>query len=267
MEIAYLDDRPDGEVQAVVLWLHGGFVSHRAWEPQRDYFQRSETARHWRHIYVDVPGHGASSRDRRRYDVEEFASDLLALLDALEITEVVCVGHSLGGMIAQTMARRAPERIIAMVLADTTYSTQSTLREGAQTLLARALFRALSIEKIAKMSARQLSTIRPDVGPFIYTEMMTHAADREAFLAMWRAVFEFDSRAWISLIECPVLLLVAQENKATRAQRAGFIRAIQDIEVVEIPRTGHMLGWDNPEAFNKAVEAFVERVCDECFAT
>lgn len=260
-EIAYCEDVPEDAVSGVLLWLHGGFVSHRAWRPQREYFQKSETSHMWRHIYVDLCGHGASTRDPAHYDVECFARDMFVLLEALGVSEVVCVGHSLGGMVAQAMARQAPDLIRGVVLADTTYSTQSTLYEGVQTLLARAMFQVLSVEHVAKMSARQLGAIRPDVGPMIYTEMMTHAGDRAHFLAMWRAVFDFDSRAWLSLIECPVLLLLAAENKATRAQRAGFVKALHDVEVVEIPHSGHMLGWDNPEAFNLAVERFVSRVC------
>lgn len=248
-ELAYVE-RGHGPA---VLWLHGGFVSHEAWAPQRDHFDGSA----WRHIYVDLPGHGRSNRAASAYDVEVFASALLTMLENLNVSRAALVGHSLGGMIAQSMARQAPDRVACLVLADTTYSTTSTLLEQAQTALAAVSFKLLGIERIARASARQLSKNREDLKPFICAQMMQHADDLTAYRAMWDAVFRFDSRPWLSQLNLPVLLLLAEQNHATQRQVPGFLAALPHARAEQIPRAGHMLGWDNPEAFNAAVERFL----------
>ena len=251
-EIA-LEERGQGPA---LLWLHGGFVSHRAWAPQRDLFDTAP----FHNIYIDLPGHGASTRAPQLYAVERFAASIWSLLDQMDVPRAALIGHSLGGMIAQTMTLQAPHRVTALALADTTYSTRSTLLEQAQTLLAQGSFRVLGVERIARASARQLSKYREDLKGFIYSEMMTHADDLDAFHAMWRAVFAFDSQSWLhALHDIPTLLLVAEQNHATQRQVAGFMRALPNAQVEVIPRAGHMLGWDNPEAFNAALLRFLTR--------
>jgi len=246
-----------GQVGApALLLLHGGFVSHRAWEPQTERLIDGYDV-----ILPDLRGHGLSSLSPTlRYGLEEMALDMWRLLDALEIDRVVCVGHSLGGMIAQIMARQAPRRIHAIVLADTTYSTSSTLIESAQTLLARAAFRVLTVGRVGKISADQLSTRRPDLGPYLRAEMARFKWRRKHFHAIWRAVFAFDSRGWLDRVTCPVLVLIAADNNATRRQVSGFCDALQDARWSLVPRSGHMLGWDNPDDFNHRVIEFLEEI-------
>lgn len=268
VEVSYLEDigpqdAASEEPLPILLWLHGGYVTHREWEPQREHFQ----GKPWRSVYVDLPGHGASSRCVDRYDVELFARDMLEFLRGIEgasdpRTPVICIGHSLGGMIAQAMARIEPGAFSALILADTTYSTQSTLRETVETQLARLTFRFLSVERLARMSAKELGSRRPDVGPMIYREMMAHARDRRGFLKLLEAVFSFDSRPWLRRLRLPVLLIVAEENKGTMRQVKGFVQMIPHLEFELIYKAGHMLNWDQPEAFNQAVEHYVERIIE-----
>lgn len=269
VEIAYLEDTPphedvsDEEALPIVLWLHGGYVTHREWEPQREHFGKKP----WRSVYVDLPGHGGSSRCVDRYDVELFARDMLEFLRGIEgasdpRTPVICVGHSLGGMIAQAMAKLEPGALSALILADTTYSTQSTLRESVETRLARLTFSLLSVERLARMSAKELGARRPDVGPMIYREMMAHADDKRGFLKLLEAVFSFDSRPWLWRLRVPTLLLVAEENKGTMRQVRGFLKMVPHLEIEIIRQAGHMLNWDQPEAFNQAVEQYVDRIIE-----
>jgi len=255
VEFAYVDDTPSdlNEDLPVLLWLHGGYVTSESWEPQRDHFRHTK----WRSIYLDLPGHGQSTRLLSRYDVNLFARDILEFLKQLNITTVICIGHSLGGMVAQRLAYLAPRTFKALVLADTTYSTRSSVREMAESVLAKGVFSLASTEKLAKMSARQLSGRRVDVGPMIYKQMMEHGENKEALKGMLNAVFKFDSRPWLRHLKLPVLLLVASDNKATNRQISGFIKMLNYIKVEVITNSGHMLNWDQPEKFNQAVEDFI----------
>lgn len=236
-----------------LLLLHGGFVSRREWAPQVE-----RLSGRFRLVRFDMRGHGDSERTPGEYSVERWAKDALGVMDALEIERCVCVGHSLGGMVAQVMARRAPERVAGLVLADTTYSTSSTAWESLQTMLSKGLLRLVSVERMAEMSARQLSARRPDVAPFIQREMSRHADDPAHYRELWRAVFDFDSRLWLAQIHCPALILVAEDNDATRRQAGEMATRISGPAHVElIPSAGHMLHWDNPEAFDEAIERFI----------
>ena len=54
-----------------------------------------------------------------------------------------------------------------------------------------------------------------------------------------------------------MLLLIAAENEATRAQREGFESRLAQAQVTEFEFAGHMLNWDRPERFNELVERFI----------
>src|SRR3954452_23831695 len=77
----------------------------------------------WHAVANDNRGHGASSKpdDAARYSFDELSDDVLALADALwgPGTPFVLLGHSMGGMVAQVTALRAPERLVALILMDT----------------------------------------------------------------------------------------------------------------------------------------------------
>lgn len=239
----------DGEP---VLLMHGGFVSSREWRPQIEELQDR-----WRLIAVDLRGHGESARSRSEYAVPILARDMVRLLGRLGYDSAYCVGHSLGGMVGQVMAREHPERVRALVLADTAFGISSTLWEGAQTWMARATFKVLSIRRIAQLSAAQLGARRPDVGPFIEQEMMQFVSDKAHFYEILRAVTAFDSTPWLHEIQCPTLSIVAETNQATRRQAVRMLDMIPSCKLEIIPHAGHMLHWDNPHAFNLALENFL----------
>ena len=235
-----------------ILFMHGGFVSSKEWRPQVAALQDR-----WRLIVVDLRGHGESGRSKSGYKVEILARDMVRLLDRLGLESAFCVGHSLGGMVGQVMAREHAERVRALVLADTAFGISSTLWEGAQTWMARATFKVLSIKRIAQLSAAQLGARRPDVGPFIKAEMMQFARDKAHFHEILRAVTAFDSTPWLHEISCPTLSIVADTNQATRRQAVKMLDMIPSCKLEIIPHAGHMLHWDNPHAFNHALEAFL----------
>ena len=70
----------------------------------------------FRVVLYDKRGHGLSDAPSAPYTIDDHADDLLGLLDHLEIEQAALVGLSVGGMIAQRMAVRAPERVQALTL-------------------------------------------------------------------------------------------------------------------------------------------------------
>ena len=106
-----LDYEVQGEGPALVF-VHGAFADRRLWRPQLARFAPA-----WRVVAYDLRGHGATGPSRqRRYGVALFADDLARLLDGLGIERAVLCGSSLGGMIAQLFASRAPERVTGLAL-------------------------------------------------------------------------------------------------------------------------------------------------------
>ena len=98
-----------------VVFVHGFGHNRSVWQ---------KLAKHLpdelRPISIDLRGHGESPWDPQgAYDLRDYASDLPALLDSLDIPQAVVVGHSLGGNVSTLFAAAEPKRLKALVLVDT----------------------------------------------------------------------------------------------------------------------------------------------------
>lgn len=108
--LAYDDEGPRDGGAAPLVFIHGWTANRHRWDHQMAHF-----AGHRRVIRLDLRGHGESTGAGVR-TVAELAQDVIALLDHLKVDRFVPVGHSMGGMISQTIALAHPDRVERMVL-------------------------------------------------------------------------------------------------------------------------------------------------------
>jgi pimeloyl-ACP methyl ester carboxylesterase len=116
--------RPDGET---VIFLHGYTDTGRSWFPVLERLEHLKPA--LRLIALDQRGHGASSlpdnptceaRPSSCFETADFAADVIAFMDAMNIERAHVVGHSLGTFVAQELALTRPDRVDRIVMIATT---------------------------------------------------------------------------------------------------------------------------------------------------
>lgn len=91
VEINYFQQ---GEGAKTVLFLHGWCINGTYWESQLEYLSKSFS------VYaIDLPGFGKSTAQRTNWTIEEYASDVTAFIDSLNLKNVVIIGHSMAGEI------------------------------------------------------------------------------------------------------------------------------------------------------------------------
>jgi hypothetical protein len=108
---------------SVVMLSHSLATDLTMWDPQFD----ALTRRH-RLLRYDTRGHGGSDAPGGEYSLSQLAKDACGLLDALGIERVHFVGLSMGGMIGQMLALETPDRLLSLVLCDTTSRTPADAR-------------------------------------------------------------------------------------------------------------------------------------------
>ena len=106
----------EGEAGAYLLLHHGLFGSHRDWY-DRGYVNALQGE--FRLIIPDARGHGRSEKplDKAQYQLPLFAEDLVALLDHLDVRNIIFFGYSLGALVGLQFVTRFPERVRAAILA------------------------------------------------------------------------------------------------------------------------------------------------------
>jgi len=103
----------DGKRDTTLLFVHGWCINKSYWDAQVDFFKSDYTV-----VTLDLPGHGESGKNRKAWTVENFASDVTMVIDALNLNHVVLIGHSMGGNIILAAASTRPERVIGFVGVD-----------------------------------------------------------------------------------------------------------------------------------------------------
>ena len=103
-----------GEGKPSLVFIHGWCCDRSYWNEQLPYF-----AQNYKVVAIDLAGHGESGLDRREWTMGAFGEDIVAVVNKLNLDQVVLVGHSMGGPVILEAARRMPKRVIGLVGVDT----------------------------------------------------------------------------------------------------------------------------------------------------
>ncbi|MEM0998377.1 MAG: alpha/beta hydrolase [Bacteroidota bacterium] len=110
LRLQYVDH---GSGPRTLLFLHGWCINLSYWQAQIDHFRTD-----YRVVAVDLPGFGASRVERSTWSIEAMATDLKQLIEALDLTQVVIVGHSMSGELGLETALQAGDRVVGLVGVD-----------------------------------------------------------------------------------------------------------------------------------------------------
>lgn len=243
----------DGPEDAPVLVLVNSLGTNLyMWEPQIAQFSRA-----LRVVRYDVRGHGASEAPLGAYTIEQLGRDLLGLLDALQIERAHICGLSLGGMMALWLAANAPERVARAVLANT--AARIGTAENWTTRI--ALVSAGGMSAVGEMVlARFLSERFRRQHPEVALQMrdVLEATTPQGYIGACAALRDADLHTTLPAIHVPSLIIVGEEDEATPpAQAQDLHSAIKRSELVVLHEAAHLSNVEQPEAFSRAVLAFL----------
>ena len=106
-----------GRGSPVFVFVHCWTCDRTFWNAQFEYF-----ARWHRVVRLDLAGHGTSGKNRTRHTLDAFSKDVIAVLDKLNLHQVILVGHSMGGPVSVETATQLGDRVIGVVAVDSFYT-------------------------------------------------------------------------------------------------------------------------------------------------
>jgi pimeloyl-ACP methyl ester carboxylesterase len=248
------DDKGDGE--AIVL-VHGHPFDRSMWGPQADHFSRSG----YRVIAPDLRGYGESTVVPGITPLETFARDIAGLLDHLELGRVVLGGLSMGGQIVMEFHRLFPDRIRALVLADTSAPAETPEGRVMRTDMADRLLRegmaGHAGEVLPAMVAPANIQALPAVARHVLG-MMTGTPAEGAAAALRGRAERPDYVETLTRVAVPALVVVGGEDRFTPLGDARLLHdRIPDSTLVVVDGAAHMPNLERPTEFNAAVESLL----------
>jgi len=255
IHINYRIDGPEGAPW--ITMSNSLATTHRMWDAQMDVF-----AKQYRVLRYDKRGHGETDVAPGPYSFDLLADDVLALLDALQITRTHFVGLSMGGMTGMTMALRKPSALRTLVLCDTTskdpLGDPALWQQRIDAVNAGGSMEPLVESTVARFLTPDTVKNRPEVADAV--RAMVRNTPIGGYIACCQAIAKLNLTDRLRDISIPTMVVVGADDPATTVEMARTIhQRIAGSELVILKDAAHLSNLEQPEAFNEAVLGFLKR--------
>ena len=230
-----------GEGDTTVLLVHCWMCDRTFWSEQIPVL-----ATQYRTIAVDLPGHGEATDDREDWHVADFGEDVAGLIQALDLDNVVLVGHSMGGPASLRAAALSGDRVRGVVAVDTLHDAEYD-------------FPAELIEQMTTAFATDFSgtcsdfvkQMFPEEGVQEVVDEVTRKGCRDdrshVGAALMKDFGEIDMSTWFREAGVPIRAINAATPFPTRTESN---QKYADFDAVLMEGVGHYPHMTRPEEFN-----------------
>lgn len=232
-----------GEGSPTLVFVHGWSCDAGYWQAQMDAFAATH-----RVVAVDLAGHGTSGQRPGEYTMEAFGQDVAAVLTALEITDGVLIGHSMGGPVVVEAALAAPERVRGLIgidnfqevsfglspeqIAGFTAALEGNFR-GVVEPWVKAMFPAGADSVLVAKVAADMGSAPPAVAVSAMRNLLAWGTDR--------------APERLPLLKVPLMCINADKEPT---DEAGLRAVVPGYQVRYMPGRGHFLMQEDPDGFN-----------------
>ena len=226
------------------------------WEPQLALADHG-----WHVVAPQLRGFDGGVSDRPATSMDDYAGDVIDLLDALHVEDAVVGGLSMGGYVAFAVFRHAPRYVRGLVLADTRSEADTPQgvagRKQMLQLVAEKGTPAIADTMIPKLLGETTRRSRPDLVERVRSLILASSSDAIAG-AISALMGRPDSSPLLPTIHCPTLVIVGDEDTLTPPQLSEQMHeSIAGSQLAVVPTAGHLSSLEQPDAFNEVLTRFL----------
>ena len=241
-----------------ILFLHAFPLNRQMWQGELSALLGDEG---YRLVALDWRGFGESDITTPISTMDLLADDVAGLMDALGIQQAVLCGLSMGGYAAFAFLRKYPQRVSALILADTRPGADNaeaqTNRENVARIAETQGTGAIADLQVPRVLSEYTRQHHPNVE--LRVRQMIDTATPQGIAAASRGMApRADSTELLAGINCPALVIVGEQDVLTPPSVAQeYAAQIPNARCVVIQHAGHLSNLEQPEAFLQAVREFL----------
>ncbi len=243
-----------------VLFVHGFPFDRTVWRHQLATLSRV------RRIAPDFRGVGDSGAPPGAdgYSLTRYADDLVAVLEAVGVRQAVLCGLSMGGYVIFELLRRHPERVKALILADTKPEPDSTEAKRGREELTQVAQRDGQDAVIERLLPRLLAAATQATQPEVAGQVreMAHRWSVPGLVGALRTLRDRpDSTDTLRDVRVPTLVLVGSEDQIAPPDTArAMAQLIPGAQCHVVPAAGHLAPLEQPLATSRVVADFLRAI-------
>lgn len=254
VKLAY---RLDGAGGQPLICIHGVGSYKEAWEGVVERLKDDFTL-----LTFDLRGHGASTRIKGRYEIEDFVREVIALADHVGFKTFSLAGFSLGGLIAQKLALDHPQRVERLILLSTVAGRTKEEKDRVAGRLAALMAGEPGSHYDASLSrwlTEEFQTRNPD--KIARLRERNAQNDPDCYAAAYRVLAETDLGEELSRIVIPTLVATGENDSGSNPRMAAFIHdRIRNSQLRIFPGLRHSILTEAPDLVASAIRDFSQKI-------
>ncbi|MEM9593100.1 MAG: alpha/beta hydrolase [Acidobacteriota bacterium] len=241
----------NADADVTLVFVHCWMCDRTFWDAQLPAVQGS-----YRTVTLDLPGHGAASAEREAWTVQAFGDDVAALVQSLDLGDVVLVGHSMGGPVSLRAASLLPGQVQGIVAVDTLHDADFKW-EGEEI---EGMMRAFEADFTGTCS-NFVHQMFPEEGVEAIVEKVRSSGCDGSRAAVGTALMQdfanLDMPAWFQGAGVPIRAINAAAPSPTQVEGN---RAYADFDAAIMEGVGHYPHMTRPDEFNPLLMEALDQI-------
>lgn len=237
-----------GKGNPTLVFVHGWCGDRTNWDHIIDDYTKQ-----YQVVTIDLPGFGDSGRNRETWDMSTYGEDVMAVVNRLNLDQVILIGYSMGDKVIVEAAKLMPERVLALVGIDNFRDIDSLPVKQIEQVVAsyRASFEDENVFRNFLRQALHPSRDSTFAAAFIDTflsQVGTCASTPEIALSVLEAYKRHDLKPALKEITVPIRAI---NSDLLPTDIAILQQYNQVFRVVNYSGAGHLIIWEDPDELNR----------------
>lgn len=241
-----------GQGSPALVFVHGWCCDGEVWKYQVPYFSKNHTV-----VTIDLGGHGQSGHNRDDWTMEMFGGDVKAVVDVLGLDKVILIGHSMGGPVIVAAERLMPEKVVALVGADTFHNIEQGYTGEQMNQIIANMERDFKNEMDKFVRNMFPASADADLVDWVAAKMVL--ADPNVAIGSLKSLGAYSMIEPLSETDVPVYSISADFWPTDFEVNRKYVKSF---EVKMINGVGHFVMLEAPDEFNAYLEQIITAPAD-----